>query len=99
MKKIVGVALNYFNVNNNSYKFFWMPSPNRHHHLFSAAKILGNWNEEEVLAADQGFAVSFGTPNLQFCNRKAAWRLAVKNGQLINILNSPPGILFSEHLW
>lgn len=91
--KITKVALKY------GEKIYSLPPPARHHNLMKEAKNYG-WTREEVLAADQGFMyVNNETDPEIWCDRGLAFTIVAKNGQIVNILNSPPGILFSEHLW
>lgn len=91
--KITKVALKY------GEKIFSLPPPARHHNLIKEAKNYG-WTKEEILAADQGFMyVTNESRSEIWCGRGLAFAIAAESGQIVNILNAPPGILFSEHLW
>lgn len=95
---ITKVALRYENVRTGEVKIFSLLPPNRHHNLFSEALKKG-WNKDEVLRADQGFMYRDSDGLEKWVRREPAFRIAAEAGQIVNILNAPPGILFSEHLW
>ena len=95
-KFITKVAIRYENPKTGEVKLFSLSKPNRHHNLIHEATKNG-WSRSEVLAADQGFMYMENTE--KWCTRNTAFRIAAESGQIVNILDAPPGILFSEHFW
>ena len=65
------------------------PRPGRHHTI-----IHGFSGDDGTILSNQGFVTSTG----RYVNRRVAWTIAEKAGQIIK-QTGPKGTLFSEDLW
>lgn len=85
---IIGVAFLDYDDENNL-KVFWLPKPNRHHHLIQSMEGLFK----------QRFEQGFISNNHIFLRRKPALRIAEEFNLLIKQPISPSHGLFSEDVW
>lgn len=71
-----------------------VPPPGRHHDII---RELAKAGHPTPVRGKQGFLTSFG----QFANRKRAWLIAERAGQLLEgaPTDGRGGVLYSEDLW
>lgn len=67
----------------------------RHYDRIAHAQIAHMGNRDLWRHAEEGFVDQYGN----FYDRKQAWDIAVKNGQIVRDHDKCPGTLYSEHLY
>lgn len=89
VERIIGAAIQHADG-----EVYSLPPPARHHDVI---RLMGaRFNDRREEGHEQGFITSSGA----FVDRKSAWVLAERAGQLLpRAPTGPPGTLFSEDVW